>query len=606
MYYKANRLLSFATAVALFVTTSCNKSETNLPTDSTEKVKVSILLDGISQSFEPMSKVAVTLPDTLRLRVTLNVFNNDGNVVYSDEKLLTESGGSIPVEFMIEKGLYDIAFWADYVVFKDNAVSEQAYSFSTLQEITPDADFNGDAFSLILREIDVNDDMTLTEGTSLTRAVSMLRIESTDNVPEAAKQVRYTLSKTTTSLNLLTGLPTISESPVSYENALTAGSPIDISRYLLPCDKFTCTIEALGESGEPIVAYEMENVATEPNVKTVLKGNFFSDGVSTSLTLGMETAWNADRNYVITPNAQPSGPNINDQEIVFPDGGFRDYCLANFDADGNGIIQYKEIKNVREIDLGGIFDVSSWIESLEGIEYFTALEQLTIGMLNSTKNVSNIKSLDLSKNIYLTELSIYSYQLTSIELGTSKNLKSLSISSPKLTSIDLSDKVNLLSLTIDNTPLDKLDLSHNKILNSLTLEELPITYIDLSYKTNLQTVTITNCLISEITTTGATALSVMSCSKNNITNLDLSTNKALKNLYCDYNQLETLDLSQNNALSSLNCENNVLTTLDLSNNKSLSWVECEYNPLTTIWLYEGYKNSGITLQLPETATIMVK
>ena len=341
MYYKANRLLSFATAVALFVTTSCNKSETNLPTDPTEKVKVSILLDGISQSFEPMSKVAVTLPDTLRLRVTLNVFNNDGNVVYSDEKLLTESGGSIPVEFMIEKGLYDIAFWADYVVFKDNAVSEQAYSFSTLQEITPDADFNGDAFSLILREIDVNDDMTLTEGTSLTRAVSMLRIESTDNVPEAAKQVRYTLSKTTTSLNLLTGLPTISESPVSYENALTAGSPIDISRYLLPCDKFTCTIEALGESGEPIVAYEMKNVATEPNVKTVLKGNFFSDGVSTSLTLGMETAWNADRNYVISPNAQPSGPNINDQEIVFPDEAFKNFCLANFDADDNGIIQYK-------------------------------------------------------------------------------------------------------------------------------------------------------------------------------------------------------------------------------------------------------------------------
>lgn len=606
MYYKANRLLSFATAVALFVTTSCNKSETNLPTDSTEKVKVSILLDGISQSFEPMSKAAVTLPDTLRLRVTLNVFNNDGNVVYSDEKLLTESGGSIPVEFMIEKGLYDIAFWADYVVFKDNAVSEQAYSFSTLQEITPDADFNGDAFSLILREIDVNDDMTLTEGTSLTRAVSMLRIESTDNVPEAAKQVRYTLSKTTTSLNLLTGLPTISESPVSYENALTAGSPIDISRYLLPCDKFTCTIEALGESGEPIVAYEMENVATEPNVKTVLKGNFFSDGVSTSLTLGMETAWNADRNYVITPNAQPSGPNINDQEIVFPDEAFKNFCLANFDADGNGIIQYKEIKNVREIDIESSYDYP--IETLEGIEYFTALEQLILGRDNffSPGDYINIKTLDISKNFYLTNVNISSTLLTSIELGTSKNLKSLYIRAPKLISIDLSDKVNLSSLTLINTPLDKLDLSHNKILNSLTLEELPITYIDLSYKTNLQTVTITNCLISEIITTGATALSELSCPGNNITKLDLSTNKALLELYCNDNQLETLDLSQNTAFTKLNCENNVLTTLDLSNNKYLNWAQCEYNPLTTVWLFEGYPTASIQLFLPETATIMVK
>lgn len=606
MYYKANRLLSFATAIALFVTTSCNKSETNLPTDSTEKVKVSILLDGISQSFEPMSKAAVTLPDTLRLRVTLNVFNNDGNVVYSDEKLLTESGGSIPVEFMIEKGLYDIAFWADYVVFKDNAVSEQAYSFTTLQEITPDADFNGDAFSLILREIDVNDDMTLTEGTSLTRAVSMLRIESTDNVPEAAKQVRYTLSKTTTSLNLLTGLPTISESPVSYENALTAGSPIDISRYLLPCDKFTCTIEALGESGEPIVAYEMENVATEPNVKTVLKGNFFSDGVSTSLTLGMETAWNADRNYVITPNAQPSGPNINDQEIVFPDEAFKNFCLANFDADGNGIIQYKEIKNVREIDIESSYDYP--VETLEGIEYFTALEQLILGRDNFSYpgDYINIKTLDISKNFYLTNVNISSTLLTSIELGTSKNLKSLCIRAPKLISIDLSDKVNLSSLTLINTPLDKLDLSHNKILNSLTLEELPITYIDLSYKTNLQTVTITNCLISEIITTGATALSELSCPGNNITKLDLSTNKALLELYCNDNQLETLDLSQNTAFTKLNCENNVLTTLDLSNNKYLNWAQCEYNPLTTVWLFEGYPTASIQLFLPETATIMVK
>ena len=606
MYYKFKQLLSFATTIALLLTTSCNKSETNLPTDSTEKVKVSILLDGISQSFEPMSKVAVTLPDTLRLRVTLNVFNNDGNVVYSDEKLLTESGGSIPVEFMIEKGLYDIAFWADYVVFKDNAVSEQAYSFSTLQEITPDADFNGDAFSLILREIDVNDDMTLTEGTSLTRAVSMLRIESTDNVPEAAKQVRYTLSKTTTSLNLLTGLPTISESPASYETALTAGSPIDISRYLLPCDKFTCTIEALGESGEPIVAYEMENVATEPNVKTVLKGNFFSDGVSTSLTLGMETAWNADRNYVITPNAQPSGPNINDQEIVFPDEAFKNFCLANFDADGNGIIQYKEIKNVREIDIESSYDYP--VETLEGIEYFTALEQLILGRDNffSPGDYINIKTLDISKNFYLTNVNISSTLLTSIELGTSKNLKSLYIRAPKLISIDLSDKVNLSSLTLINTPLDKLDLSHNKILNSLTLEELPITYIDLSYKTNLQTVTITNCLISEIITTGATALSELSCPGNNITKLDLSTNKALLELYCNDNQLETLDLSQNTAFTKLNCENNVLTTLDLSNNKYLNWAQCKYNPLTTVWLFEGYPTASIQLFLPETATIMVK
>lgn len=566
MYYKFKQLLSFATTIALLLTTSCNKSETNLPTDSTEKVKVSILLDGISQSFEPMSKAAVTLPDTLRLRVTLNVFNNDGNVVYSDEKLLTESGGSIPVEFMIEKGLYDIAFWADYVVFKDNAVSEQAYSFTTLQEITPDADFNGDAFSLILREIDVNDDMTLTEGTSLTRAVSMLRIESTDNVPEAAKQVRYTLSKTTTSLNLLTGLPTISESPASYETALTAGSPINISRYLLPCDKFTCTIEALGESGEPIVAYEMENVATEPNVKTVLKGNFFSDGVSTSLTLGMETAWNADRNYVISPNAQPSGPNINDQEIVFPDEAFKNFCLAYFDADGNGIIQYKEIKNAREIYIENAKDYP--IKSFEGIEYFTSLTSFifnAMGIYSDGIHIT-VENLDLSHNTALKEFGISAVTVPDIDFE--KNTV--------LTDIDFNE-VNIGSINF-NTGVGDI------YLNTVSIDKL-----DLSNRPNLSKVVIYTCPIKSIDLTNSRALTELICTECNLTTLDLTTNNLLYNLNCSNNQIESLALPNPCSLTSLACHDNNLSVLDLYYVRDISnSVECYNNPLTTIYIWEGY------------------
>ena len=563
MYYKANRLLSFATAVALFVTTSCNKSETNLPTDPTEKVKVSILLDDISQSFEPMSKAAVTLPDTLRLRVTLNVFNNDGNVVYSDEKLLTESGGSIPVEFMIEKGLYDIAFWADYVVFKDNAVSEQAYSFSTLQEITPDADFNGDAFSLILREIDVNDDMTLTEGTSLTRAVSMLRIESTDNVPEAAKQVRYTLSKTTTSLNLLTGLPTISESPVSYENALTAGSPIDISRYLLPCDKFTCTIEALGESGEPIVAYEMENVATEPNVKTVLKGNFFSDGVSTSLTLGMETAWNADRNYVITPNAQPSGPNINDQEIVFPDEAFKNFCLANFDADGNGIIQYKEIKNVRDINIRSAKDYP--IKTFEGIEYFTSLTTFYYNDTSVSGAHITIEHFDVSHN---------------------SSLRTLTIKNATIPNQDFEKNTVLTSIRLEKVDIDAINL--NLGIADITLTNVTIDKLDLSNRPNLASVNINTCPLNSINLTNSGALNTLTCENCNLTTLDISTNPNIYILECNNNQLSSLDISNLSNLENFECSNNNIYTIDLYNNRKLSYAYCYDNPLKTIYVWQGY------------------
>ena len=510
-----------------------------------------------------MSKAAVTLPDTLRLRVTLNVFNNDGNVVYSDEKLLTESGGSIPVEFMIEKGLYDIAFWADYVVFKDNAVSEQAYSFSTLQEITPDADFNGDAFSLILREIDVNDDMTLTEGTSLTRAVSMLRIESTDNVPEAAKQVRYTLSKTTTSLNLLTGLPTISESPVSYENALTAGSPIDISRYLLPCDKFTCTIEALGESGEPIVAYEMENVATEPNVKTVLKGNFFSDGVSTSLTLGMETAWNADRNYVITPNAQPSGPNINDQEIVFPDEAFKNFCLANFDADGNGIIQYKEIKNVRDINIRSAKDYP--IKTFEGIEYFTSLTTFYYNDTSVSGAHITIEHFDVSHN---------------------SSLRTLTIKNATIPNQDFEKNTVLTSIRLEKVDIDAINL--NLGIADITLTNVTIDKLDLSNRPNLASVNINTCPLNSINLTNSGALNTLTCENCNLTTLDISTNPNIYILECNNNQLSSLDISNLSNLENFECSNNNISTIDLYNNRKLSYAYCYDNPLKTIYVWQGY------------------
>ncbi len=578
MYYKFKQLLSFATTIALLLTTSCNKSETNLPTDSTEKVKVSILLDGISQSFEPMSKAAVTLPDTLRLRVTLNVFNNDGNVVYSDEKLLTESGGSIPVEFMIEKGLYDIAFWADYVVFKDNAVSEQAYSFTTLQEITPDADFNGDAFSLILREIDVNDDMTLTEGTSLTRAVSMLRIESTDNVPEAAKQVRYTLSKTTTSLNLLTGLPTISESPASYETALTAGSPINISRYLLPCDKFTCTIEALGESGEPIVAYEMENVATEPNVKTVLKGNFFSDGVSTSLTLGMETAWNADRNYVITPNAQPSGPNINDQEIVFPDEAFKNFCLANFDADGNGIIQYKEIKNVRDINIKSAKDYP--IKTFEGIEYFTSLTTFYYNSASASGAHITIEHFDVSHN---------------------SSLRTLTINYATIPNQDFEKNTVLSSIHLEKVDIDAINL--NLGIADITLINVTIDKLDLSNRPNLARVSINTCPLNSINLTNSGALNTLICESCNLTTLDISTNPNIYYLKCNNNQLSSLDISNLSSLENFECSNNNISTIDLYNNRKLSYAYCYDNPLKTIYVWQGY---SFTLRYTSDAEIVTK
>ena len=574
-----------AVVVVLFV--GCNKSENEPERGAdpvfSEKVKVSMTLNGLTQTLEPMSKAeTVTLPDTVRLRLTLNVFDEDGNVAYVQEKLLTETGGDIPVEFTIAKGNYDMAFWADYVIYKNNTITGQAYTFTTLQEIVPDGSFDGDAFSLVLRNVDVNDDMTIREGTELSRAVSMLKIESTDVVPENAKKVRYTLSKTATSLNLLTGLVAESDDAVSYEVPLKAGSPVNISRYMLPCEEFGCTIEALDETGGTIVSYVLENVVMESNVKTVLNGNFFADGVSVSLTLNMEKTWDTDRNYTISPNTPPIGSNINDEEIVFPDENFKAYCLDNFDTDGNGIIQYKEIKNVREIRINSDqYATTYFVKSFDGIEYFTSLSSFTYNTYIVDRVRIPVDRLDLSHNTALKEIRIEDVVLPDQNFEKNGVLTSVSMDKVEVESLNFNS--GLVSLYLREVTVDRLDLSDRPSLSEVDIYTCPLQFLDLANSGSLRKLFCTDC---------------------NLTVLDLTSNVLLRDLNCSGNQIASLDVSSLPELYSFDCSDNNLTVLDLyANRKLVNSVVCYNNPLTTVYVCDGY---SFSIAGPEGVNIVTK
>ena len=348
---------------------SCSKSEPELTSPNvsnpvSDRVKVSIQLNGLTQYLEPMSKAAVALPDTLRLRLTLNVFDTDNKLVYADEQLLSEVGGVIPVEFLIAEGDYHLAFWADYVVYKNNEVSDKAYSFTTLQKIVPASSFNSDAFSLVLRDVAITGHTAALAPGTLSRAVSLLKIASEDDMPENAKRLRYTLSRNVSSLNLLTGKPTVSNSPVSFESPLQSGSPIDVSHYLLPSENFTCTMEVLNDAGETVVSCEMTDVSVVANIKTVLSGIFFNPKQPLTFSLTLAEDWGEDKTYVIYPHHRPVAPGTT---IVFSDKAFEAYCLARFDADGDGAIQYAEIENVQRLT------VRADVASFEGLAYFSSL-----------------------------------------------------------------------------------------------------------------------------------------------------------------------------------------------------------------------------------------
>ena len=58
-------------------------------------------------------------------------------------------------------------------------------------------------------------------------------------------------------------------------------------------------------------------------------------------------------------------------EENFPDDSFRNYVSEELDSDGDGVLSDEEIASVSSISVG-----SYGIDSLKGIEYFTALENL--------------------------------------------------------------------------------------------------------------------------------------------------------------------------------------------------------------------------------------
>ena len=361
----------------------------------TELCTVTVRLNGIDQSIEPISKTTTTLPDTFRLRVTMNVFDRQGQFAYSDEILLNETGSEIPVQFQVKKGTYDLAFWADYVLYKNGTVVSEAYNAADLRNISINNAMSSDAFSLVINDVLVNGDIAITSGTELSRAVAMLKIESDQTIPAGFAAIQYSLSQSVSSINLLTGESTINSSGTYFSNTLIAGETLSISQYIFPCEPFTCSINLLDQNGIPVTNFDVENVETQKNVQTILQGDFFSENTSSgsfSLTLNQE--WNADKIYVIESTITA---------IPIADANFKAYLVANFDTNGDGEISTTEAKQVTTINVN-----TDNIYSLDGIEYFTSLTQLTC---NGTTELDissgifigkgNLTKINLSKNIKL-------------------------------------------------------------------------------------------------------------------------------------------------------------------------------------------------------------
>ena len=209
-----------------------------------------------------------------------------------------------------------------------------------------------------------------------------------------------------------------------------------------------------------------------------------------------------------TTAAQPQADEVAIDETNFPDANFREF-VKRYDTDKNGSFSQAELDAVTEIDVS-----NKGIQSLKGIEYFTALESLSV--------VHNqLTSLDVSKNTVLTELNVYNNQLTSLDVSANTALTNLDVSYSQLTSLDVSRNTALTRLYVGGNQLTGLDVSANAALTDLYAPHNQLTSLDVSANT---------------------ALISLSVFDNQLTSLDVSANTALTSFYAVGNQLTALKL----------------------------------------------------------------
>lgn len=138
-------------------------------------------------------------------------------------------------------------------------------------------------------------------------------------------------------------------------------------------------------------------------------------------------------------------------ETNFPDANFRNWIKSQYYG-SDGVLTAEEIASVKTMN---IYD--KYIESLQGIEFFTALTALECQR-------NQLTSLDVSKNAALTTLSAFDNQLTSLNVNGCTALTDLSCSGNRLSSLTTFGCTSLTNLTcysnqIKGAAMDSLVMS---------------------------------------------------------------------------------------------------------------------------------------------------
>ena len=264
-------------------------------------------------------------------------------------------------------------------------------------------------------------------------------------------------------------------------------------------------------------------------------------------------------------------------ETNFPDAKFREIVMQSYyDNNQDGVLSSEELSMITYIEIRNEDDTA--ITSLQGIEYFTNLQNLYVG--------GNVTSLDVRNLSRLKELNCYNAQLTTLEVSGLDSLRVLYCEYNQLTRLDLSGLSNLNVLKCSYNQLTELDLSGTPALQELNCYNNQLTSLDLSKNTSLSQLSCTGNRLEylDISNTAIKVLSYTggSSTKGSLVSLKVKNNAVIEKIECWYNQLDTLELENLPMLQTLHCPRNNLTNLDLSGLPSLQDLSCYQNHLTNL------------------------
>lgn len=254
-------------------------------------------------------------------------------------------------------------------------------------------------------------------------------------------------------------------------------------------------------------------------------------------------------------------------EYHFPDEGFREWVADTYDLDGDWMLNSWERCRVKEMVIQPQSDDPGWAShfpitcmSFEGLQYFTKLQILHIGMYRNAFIKNELGSWDNGDFFLATDFGFgYSFLDNTSLLSTHAGYS-------QLTDLDLTGNQNLTYIELYGLPRGRLDVSNLTSLTYLTCYRSHVSNVDLTGDTALQTLMINGMVDYHDW-------------NESLTLLNLNGNQNLKSLQiAGCLSLTQMDLSQNTKLTSVGITHIPLARLNLSHctqleHISLGWCE---------------------------------